>query len=138
MQRRMTRQVRVGNLRIGGDAPVSVQSMANTPTADVDATIAQIKRLEAVGCDIARVAVPDESAAKALKHIKAAISVPLVADIHFQYKLALAALEAGVDKLRINPGNIGSEDKVEIVARAAKYWIFHKLPPREGKRGRKH
>ena len=94
--------------------------MTNTPTADVEATVAQIRRLEAAGCDIARVAVPDEAAARAIKQIKAAISIPLVADIHFQHKLALAALEAGADKLRINPGNIGSADKVEAVARAAK------------------
>ena len=105
---------------IGGDAPVSVQSMANTPTADVEATVAQIRRLEAAGCNIARVAVPDDEAARAIREIKSAISIPLVADIHFQYKLALASLEAGADKLRINPGNIGSEDKVEIVAKAAK------------------
>lgn len=119
MQRKVTRQIRVGNVKIGGDAPVSVQSMANTKTADVDATVAQIKRLEAAGCDIIRVAVPDEEAAKAIKQIKAAISIPLVADIHFDYKLALASLEAGADKLRINPGNIGSSERVEIVARAA-------------------
>lgn len=118
--RKTTREVRVGGVGIGGDAPVSVQSMANTPTADVEATVAQIRRLETAGCDIARVAVPDEEAARAIKDIKSAISIPLVADIHFQYKLALAALEAGADKLRINPGNIGSEDKVEIVAKAAK------------------
>ncbi len=120
MQRKRTRQVSVGNAAIGGNAPVSVQSMTNTPTADVEATVAQIRRLEAAGCDIARVAVPDEAAARAIKQIKAAISIPLVADIHFQHKLALAALEAGADKLRINPGNIGSADKVEAVARAAK------------------
>lgn len=120
MQRKLTRQVRVGNLGIGGEAPVSVQSMTNTPTADVEATIAQIHRLELAGCDIARVAVPDEEAAKAIKEIKAAISIPLVADIHFNHKLALLALDAGIDKLRINPGNIGSQDKVEAVAKAAK------------------
>jgi len=118
--RKLTRKVLVGSVEIGGGAPVSVQSMTNTPTADIEATVAQIKRLEAAGCDIIRAAVPNEEAARALKEIKAAISIPLVADIHFQYKLALMALEAGVDKLRINPGNIGSEDKVEIVACAAK------------------
>ena len=120
MQRRVTRQVRVGSVRIGGDAPVSVQSMANTPTTDIDATIAQIHRLEAAGCDIARVAVPNEEAARAIGDIRSAISIPLVADIHFQYKLALASLDSGADKLRINPGNIGSGEKVEIVAKAAK------------------
>lgn len=99
---------------------MSVQSMTNTPTADIEATVAQIARLEAGGCDIVRVAVPNEEAAKAILEIRRAISIPLVADIHFQHKLALASLEAGADKLRINPGNIGSEDKVEIVAKAAK------------------
>lgn len=120
MDRKSTRQISVGSVKIGRDAPISVQSMANTQTADVEATIAQIKRLEAVGCDIIRVAVPDEDAAKAIKEIKAAIGIPIVADIHFDYKLALASLEAGADKLRINPGNIGSTERVEIVARAAK------------------
>lgn len=99
---------------------MSVQSMTNTPTTDVEATVAQIARLEAAGCDIARVAVPNEEAARAIRDIKSAISIPLVADIHFQYKLALLSLDSGVDKLRINPGNIGSEDKVEIVVNAAK------------------
>ena len=99
---------------------MSVQSMTNTRTSDVDATVSQINSLASVGCDIIRVAVPDESAAKALKDIKSQISIPLVADIHFDYKLALIALESGVDKLRINPGNIGSVERVEIVAKAAK------------------
>ncbi len=120
MNRRTTRQVMVGGIPIGGDAPVTVQSMANTPTADVEATVAQIRRLEMAGCDIARVAVPDQKAAKCIKDIKAGISIPLVADIHFDHKLALTALEAGADKLRINPGNIGSREKVEEVARSAK------------------
>lgn len=118
--RRQTRKVRVGGVEIGGDAPVSVQSMTNTPTADVDATVAQIKRLEIAGCDIVRVAVPNQKAAEAIKEIKAAIAIPLVADIHFDYQLALASLESGADKLRINPGNIGSDTNVEAVARAAK------------------
>lgn len=112
--------IRIGRVAIGGGAPVTVQSMTNTPTADVDATVAQIHRLESAGCDIVRVAVPNEDAARAIADIKSAISIPLVADIHFQYKLALASLDSGADKLRINPGNIGSEDKVEIVAKAAK------------------
>ena len=120
MQRKATKLVMVGQVGIGGDSPVSVQSMTNTPTADVEATVAQIHRLEAAGCDIVRVAVPNEEAARAIKDIKSAISIPLVADIHFAHKLALASLEAGADKLRINPGNIGSADKVEIVAKAAK------------------
>lgn len=120
MQRKKTREVKVGKTGIGAEAAVSVQSMTNTATADIDATVAQIHRLETAGCDIVRVAVPDEDAARGIKAIKSAISIPLVADIHFQYKLALASLDSGVDKLRINPGNIGSEDKVEIVAKAAK------------------
>jgi len=120
VQRKATRSVRVGQVEIGGGAAVTVQSMTNTPTADIDATVAQIRRLEAAGCDIVRVAVPNTQAARAISKIKKAISIPLVADIHFQHKLALASLEAGADKLRINPGNIGSQDKVEIVAKAAK------------------
>lgn len=129
MQRRNTKQIKVGNIKIGGGAQISVQSMTNTKTSDVKSTVAQIKKLEAAGCDIIRVAVPDEDAAKAIKDIKAAISIPIVADIHFDYKLALASIESGVDKLRINPGNIGSSDKVEIVARAAKE---HGIPIRIG------
>lgn len=120
VQRKATKLVRVGQVGIGGDSPVTVQSMTNTPTGDVDATVAQIHRLEAAGCDIVRVAVPNEEAARAIRDIKGAISIPLVADIHFQYKLALTSLDSGADKLRINPGNIGSADKVEIVAKAAK------------------
>ena len=112
--------MKIGNVEIGGDAPVSVQSMANTQTADIEATVAQIRRMEMAGCDIARVAVPDQEAAEAIRQIKAGISIPLVADIHFDYRLALTALESGVDKLRINPGNIGSRDRVEAVAAAAK------------------
>ncbi|MCE5199249.1 MAG: flavodoxin-dependent (E)-4-hydroxy-3-methylbut-2-enyl-diphosphate synthase [Armatimonadota bacterium] len=118
-ERRTTRIVNVGGVQIGGGAPVSVQSMTNTPTTDVQATVEQIHRLEAAGCDIIRAAVPTREAAEALREIKAAISIPLVADIHFDYRLALMSLDAGVDKLRINPGNIGSEDRVEAVARAA-------------------
>lgn len=110
----------MGGVLIGGGAPVTVQSMTSTPTEDADATVAQIKRLEMAGCDIVRVAVPNRRAAEAIRAIKPSISIPLVADIHFDHKLALAALESGADKLRINPGNIGSADKVEAVARAAK------------------
>ncbi|MCL5104609.1 MAG: flavodoxin-dependent (E)-4-hydroxy-3-methylbut-2-enyl-diphosphate synthase [Armatimonadetes bacterium] len=119
MERKATRKVTVGDVEIGGGTPVSVQSMTNTPTADIDATVDQIRRLEMAGCDIVRVAVPNLETASAIKEIKAAISIPLVADIHFDYKLALASLESGADKLRINPGNIGSDDKVEAVAKAA-------------------
>jgi (E)-4-hydroxy-3-methylbut-2-enyl-diphosphate synthase len=120
MDRKITRKVMVGNVAVGGGEPVSVQSMTSTPTSDVDATVEQIRRLEAVGCDIVRVAVPNRESAEAIRKIKEQIRIPIVADIHFDYKLALAALEAGADKLRINPGNIGSEERVEIVARAAK------------------
>lgn len=109
----------VGTVAIGGGAPVSVQSMASTDTRDAYATIEQIRRLESARCDVVRVAVPDHQAAEALRMIKGAMSVPLVADIHFDHRLALMAIEAGVDKLRINPGNIGSRRKVgEVVAAA--------------------
>ena len=114
----MTRKITVGDIKIGGGAPVSVQSMCNTRTDDVDATVAQILRLERAGCDVIRVAVPDMTAAKALASIKKRIHIPLVADIHFDYRLALAALDGGVDKVRLNPGNIGSTERVRAVARA--------------------
>lgn len=112
----MTRQVHVGPVAIGGGAPVSIQSMCNTPTENVDATVAQILRLEQAGCDIVRVAVPTREAAMAIPAIKSRIHIPLVADIHFDYKLALLCLDGGVDKIRINPGNIGSPDRVRAVA----------------------
>jgi (E)-4-hydroxy-3-methylbut-2-enyl-diphosphate synthase len=118
--RKETRPIKVGTTGIGGNWPISVQSMANTDTRNVAETVAQIHRLEAAGCDIVRVAVPDQVAADALSRIKAQIHIPLVADIHFDYKLALKAVDAGVDKLRINPGNIGSIDRVKAVAEAAK------------------
>jgi (E)-4-hydroxy-3-methylbut-2-enyl-diphosphate synthase len=111
--------VQVGNVVIGGGAPVSVQSMTTTDTRDVAATVAQVRALEAAGCEIVRVAVPDKAAAASLRDIKAQIRIPLVADIHFDYRLALASLEAGVDKLRLNPGNIGAADRVRTVAREA-------------------
>ena len=112
----MTRQVHVGPVAIGGGAPVSIQSMCNTPTENVDATVAQILRLEQAGCDIVRVAVPTREAAMAIPAIKSRIRIPLVADIHFDYKLALLCINGGVDKIRINPGNIGSPDRVRAVA----------------------
>ena len=105
-----------GGVKIGGGAPVTVQSMTNTKTENVDATVEQIKKFEAAGCDIARVAVPNMEAARAIAKIKEQINIPLVADIHFDYKLALESAAAGADKIRINPGNIGSEDKVKLVA----------------------
>ena len=116
----MTRQILVGGVPEGGGAPVTIQSMTNTPTADVAATVAQIHRLEAAGCQIVRAAVPDLAAAKAVGAIKAGISIPLVVDIHFDYRLALACVEAGCDAVRINPGNIGGEDRVKAVAEACK------------------
>jgi len=119
VSRRESRLVRIGSVPVGGGSPISVQSMTKTRTDDVAATVAQIKQLEAVGCEIVRCAVPDEDAASALREIKKQISLPLVADVHFQHKLALMALENGADALRINPGNIGGRDRVEEVARAA-------------------
>ena len=118
--RRKTVTVKVGNLLIGSDHPVVVQSMTNTFTHDVAATVAQIHRLEAVGCELARVAVPDHAAAQAIASIKKETSIPLIADIHFDYRLALAAMKAGADGLRINPGNIGGTSKVKAVAKEAK------------------
>jgi (E)-4-hydroxy-3-methylbut-2-enyl-diphosphate synthase len=118
-ERRKTRPVRVGKVTVGGDAPVSVQSMTTTKTADVYPTLQQIRNLEVAGCDIVRVTVPDEASAEALPDIKAGISIPLVADIHFNYRIALLALDAGVDKLRINPGNIGGEKRVRAVVEKA-------------------
>ena len=119
-RRKETRQISIGGLRIGGGAPISVQSMTNTFTHDVAATVAQIERLEAVGCELVRVAVPDQAAAEAITSIKKEISIPLVADIHFDYRLAMEAMKAGADGLRINPGNIGAARKVKAVANEAK------------------
>jgi (E)-4-hydroxy-3-methylbut-2-enyl-diphosphate synthase len=117
--RRVTRPVRVGNLTIGGDAPVAVQSMTKTDTRDVDATLRQIEQMEAVGCELIRMAVPDAEAAAAVVEIRKRTKAVLVADIHFQFRLALAVLDAGIDKLRINPGNIGDADKVRQVVKKA-------------------
>ena len=116
----MTRQIRVGGVPIGGGAPVTIQSMTNTRTDDVEATLRQIRELAAAGCEIIRVAVPDMAAAKAVGKIKEQCPLPLVVDIHFDYKLALEAIAAGADKVRINPGNIGSEDRVKAVADACR------------------
>jgi (E)-4-hydroxy-3-methylbut-2-enyl-diphosphate synthase len=120
LNRKKTRQIRIGNIPIGGDAPISVQSMTNTCTQDIPATVAQIKRLEAAGCEIVRVAVPDTDAATAIATIKKQINIPLVADIHFDYRLAIAAAKAGADGLRLNPGNIGNARKVKAVVDCAK------------------
>lgn len=119
-KRRKTRQITIGNVAIGGDAQIVVQSMAKTDTKDKKATISQIKRLEHVGCEIVRLAIPDEEAVKALGEIRKKVSIPVVADIHFDYRLAIASLEKGIDGLRINPGNIGSKKKVKEVVKAAK------------------
>ena len=117
--RRPTRQVHVGSIAVGGDAPISVQSMTNTPTADVAATVAQVRDLEAAGADIVRISCPDPESTKALHRIIAEVNVPIVADIHFHYKRAIEAAEAGAHCLRINPGNIGSNERVREVVRAA-------------------
>ncbi len=116
----MTRSVRVGNLVLGGGAPVVVQSMTTARPDDLRATVDQIRRLQAAGCEIVRVAVPDRGAAEAIRALKAEVTLPIVADIHYDHRLALAALEAGADKLRLNPGTIRDPDKIRAVARAAK------------------
>ena len=129
MFRDYTKVIKIGNQVIGGGNPVLIQSMTNTKTEDVDATIAQILALEKAGCEIIRSTVPTLEAAKALKEIKKAIHIPMVADIHFDYKMAIAAIENGADKIRINPGNIGSIDRVKAVVEVAK---AHNVPIRVG------
>lgn len=129
IQRKKTRIVRVGDVEVGGTAPVRVQSMTNTDTRDVEKTVAQVRRLEAAGCEIVRLAVPDRDAAEALSRIKAQITIPLIADIHFNYRLAIAAARAGADGLRINPGNIGAKHKVKAVVDCA---ANHGIPIRIG------
>ncbi|HEU5463243.1 MAG TPA: flavodoxin-dependent (E)-4-hydroxy-3-methylbut-2-enyl-diphosphate synthase, partial [Candidatus Binatia bacterium] len=129
MQRRRTRQIQLGKVKIGGTAPISVQSMTKTDTRDVRATVQQIWDLEAAGCEIVRCAVPVRDAAEQLGAIKKKIRIPLVADIHFNYKLALIALEQGIDGLRLNPGNIGGRKYVEEVVKAASE---RKIPIRIG------
>ncbi len=119
-KRKQTRQISIGGVNVGGDAPISVQSMTNTFTQDVAATVAQIGRLEAAGCELIRVAVPDEAAVTAISAIKEQISIPLIADIHFDHTLAIGAVKAGADALRINPGNIGGAKKLKAVAEAAR------------------
>lgn len=120
LPRKQTRQLKLGSVRIGGGAPIAIQSMTNTDTRDVEATLGQIKRLHDAGCEIVRVAIPDETAARALRAIHDASPIPVIADIHFDYRLALMALEAGLEGLRINPGNIGERKNVEMVVDAAK------------------
>jgi (E)-4-hydroxy-3-methylbut-2-enyl-diphosphate synthase len=120
IQRRTTRQINVGRVPVGGGAPIAVQSMTNTPTQDVPATVAQIRRLEAAGCEIVRVAVPDTEAARAIAAIKAQVLIPVIADVHFDHRLAIAAAHAGADGLRINPGNIGGPKKIKAVVDCAR------------------
>ena len=120
IERKKTRQIHIGPVAIGGGAPISVQSMCNTRTTDTEGTVAQIKALQAAGCDIVRLAVPDMEAAKNLGNIIRAVSVPLVADIHFDYKLAIEAIHQGISALRLNPGNIGGEQNVRAVVQEAK------------------
>ena len=129
MERHVTNKVRVGSIAIGGDAPVVVQSMNNTDTRDAAATVAQIERLAEAGCELTRVAIPDREAALALADIVKNSPIPVVADIHFDYRLALLAIENGAAKIRINPGNLGGEDRIDAVAQAAKE---HGIPIRVG------
>ena len=128
----MTKQITAGGVLIGGGAPVTIQSMTNTLTQDVEATLKQIRELAAAGCEIIRVAVPDLEAARAVGKIKEGSPIPMVVDIHFDYKLALEAIAAGADKVRINPGNIGGEDRVKAVAQACH---LHNIPIRIGVNG---
>ena len=120
MLRQNTREVRIGNVVIGGEHPVAIQSMTNTRTEDVEGTVEQIHRLEAAGCEIVRCTVPTQEAADALREIKKRIQIPLVADIHFDYRMAVAAIENGADKIRINPGNIGAEERLRAVVEKAR------------------
>jgi len=120
IKRRVSRQIHIGDVAVGGDAPVSVQSMTNTDTRDARATIDQIKRLEDAGCEIIRVAVPDQEAADRFEEIKKSIRIPIIADIHFDHRLAISAIKSGADAIRINPGNIGGAEKVKKVIEAAR------------------
>jgi len=128
-KRRKTRQISIGNIKIGSDSPITVQSMTNTPTQNVQTTVNQILDLEKAGCEIIRVAVPDIKAALAIAKIKQKISIPVIADIHFDYRLAIASAKAGADGLRINPGNIGNQKNIKLVVDCAKE---HKIPIRIG------
>jgi (E)-4-hydroxy-3-methylbut-2-enyl-diphosphate synthase len=128
-KRRKTNRVRVGNLYIGGDAPIAVQSMNNTDTRDVKSSLYQLDQLAEAGCEIGRLAIPDREAVEAFARIKRHSPIPLVADIHFDYRLALAAIDAGADKIRINPGNIGSDDRIAQIVKAARE---HSIPIRVG------
>src|SRR3990167_6537047 len=129
MTRRKTRQIAISSVKIGSNFPISVQSMTNTDTVDVKATVNQIKALERAGCEIVRVAVPNMEAAEAVGKIKKSIYIPLIADIHFDYRLALKVIDNGVDGLRLNPGNIGDKERIKTVVKAAKK---EKIPIRIG------
>ncbi len=129
MNRKITRKLNVGGVAIGGDSPISIQSMLNVPAADVDGNVRQARELETAGCEILRVAIPNQQSVRLIPAIKAATTIPLVADIHFDYRLALESVEAGIDKIRINPGNIGSDDRVKAVADACR---SHGVPIRIG------
>ncbi len=129
IKRKQTRRIQVGAIVVGGDAPISIQSMTNTDTADIASTVEQIHRLEQVGCEIIRVAVPDMEAALAIRSIRDQISLPLIADIHFDSRLAVASMENGAQAIRINPGNLGGEEKLKLVVDAARR---HKVPIRVG------
>ena len=120
MERRKTKKIKVGNIYIGGDAKITVQSMLNRPASDIEGSVRQAVELERAGCEIIRAAVPDMQAVKLIEKLKESLSVPVVADIHFDYRLALECVAAGVDKIRINPGNIGSKERVKAVADACK------------------
>ena len=127
--RMKTREIQIGSVTIGGDHPIAIQSMTNTKTEDVEATVHQIRELTVAGCDIIRVAVPTMEAAKAISEIKKQISIPLVADIHFDYRLAIEAVKNGADKIRINPGNIGDRSRIQAVVDTCKE---HAVPIRVG------
>ena len=129
MNRKLTRKLNVGGVAIGGDSPISIQSMLNVPAADVDGNVSPARELETAGCEILRVAIPNQQSVRLIPAIKAATTIPLVADIHFDYRLALESVEAGIDKIRINPGNIGSDDRVKAVADACR---SHGVPIRIG------
>ena len=129
MQRRKSKQITLGSVKMGGDAPITIQSMLNTPAEDFDASVEQARRLEAAGCEIIRAAIPNMESVGLIDRLKQAVDVPIVADIHFDYRLALEAVAAGVDKVRINPGNIGDEDRVRQVVQACKQ---HNVPIRVG------
>ncbi len=132
IKRRESKQIQIGNIKIGGNAPISVQSMCNTDTRDVEKTVSQIKMLEEAGCELIRLAVLNKDAASAIKEIKKRVNIPIIADIHFDYRLAIQCIESGVDALRLNPGNIGREENVKKVVELAK---INKTPIRIGING---